>query len=158
MRPLERIWHFFKEFNSTQFAAMTPEHEVANIGWYNRFGRHPYYGLTGLNSGVMLMNLTRMRTFDWTNKIIPLYREWKTKITWGDQDLINILFHFHPGELGFWVQLLKLRWLDLKKDCCVVSLIVLQLVRLEVGSDKNMHFTYWILYQNGQVNLILQRV
>ncbi len=97
MRPLEKIWHFFKEFNSTQLAAMTPEHEIANIGWYNRFGRHPYYGLTGLNSGVMLMNLTRMRAFDWTNKIVPLYREYKTKITWGDQDLINILFHFHPG-------------------------------------------------------------
>lgn len=40
---------------------MAPEHEEPRIGWYNRFARHPYYGKTGVNSGVMLMNMTRMR-------------------------------------------------------------------------------------------------
>lgn len=40
---------------------MAPEHEEPRIGWYNRFARHPYYGKTGINSGVMLMNLTRIR-------------------------------------------------------------------------------------------------
>ncbi|XP_033108903.1 glucoside xylosyltransferase 1-like [Anneissia japonica] len=99
IRPLESIWSFFKEFNSTQLAALAPEHEIKNIGWYNRFARHPYYGMTGLNSGVMLMNLTRMRSFGWTEKIVPIYREYKLKITWGDQDLINILFHFHPDRV-----------------------------------------------------------
>lgn len=51
-----------KEFNSTQLAAMAPEHEIPKIGWYSRFARHPYYGTTGVNSGVMLMNLTRIRS------------------------------------------------------------------------------------------------
>ncbi|XP_071955139.1 glucoside xylosyltransferase 1-like [Antedon mediterranea] len=99
IQPLDAIWSFFKEFNATQIAALTPEHEIKNIGWYNRFARHPYYGMTGLNSGVMLMNLTRMRAFGWTQKIVPIYREYKMKITWGDQDLINILFHFHPDRV-----------------------------------------------------------
>lgn len=42
-------------------AAMAPEHEEPRIAWYNRFARHPYYGKTGVNSGVMLMNMTRIR-------------------------------------------------------------------------------------------------
>ncbi|XP_071505879.1 glucoside xylosyltransferase 1-like [Diadema antillarum] len=96
IRPVDEIYDFFKQFNSTQLAAMSPEYEVKNIGWYNRFARHPYYGETGMNSGAMLMNLTRMRSFGWTQKIVTYYHEYKLKITWGDQDLINILFHFYP--------------------------------------------------------------
>lgn len=61
LRPIDDIWRFLKEFNSTQLAAMAPEHEIPKIGWYSRFARHPYYGTTGVNSGVMLMNLTRIR-------------------------------------------------------------------------------------------------
>lgn len=62
LRPIDDIWHLLREFNSTQLAAMAPEHEIPKIGWYSRFARHPYYGTTGVNSGVMLMNLTRIRS------------------------------------------------------------------------------------------------
>nr|XP_020025367.1 glucoside xylosyltransferase 1 isoform X2 [Castor canadensis] len=61
LRPVDDIWSLLKKFNSTQIAAMALEHEEPRIGWYNRFARHPYYGKTGVNSGVMLMNMTRMR-------------------------------------------------------------------------------------------------
>ena len=98
INELETIWSHFKLFNSTHLAALAPEHEEANMGWYNRFARHPYYGRLGLNSGVMLMNLTRMREFKFVKKILPLYNTYKFNITWGDQCLLNILFHFHPGE------------------------------------------------------------
>ena len=47
LQPLEEIWKFFDKFNSTQLAALAPEHEDAAIGWYNRFARHPYYGQLG---------------------------------------------------------------------------------------------------------------
>ena len=47
LRGLEEIWRFFEDFNSTQLAALAPEHEDAAIGWYNRFARHPYYGKLG---------------------------------------------------------------------------------------------------------------
>lgn len=33
--------------NATQMAALAPEHEDPNTGWYNRFARHPYYGELG---------------------------------------------------------------------------------------------------------------
>ncbi|KAG4080157.1 hypothetical protein HA402_008228 [Bradysia odoriphaga] len=99
LTPVSDIWHFFTEFNSTQIAGLSPEHEDRNVGWYNRFAKHPFYGPMGLNSGVMLMNLTRMRKFKWEEYILPLYKEFKLKITWGDQDLINILFYYHPDKL-----------------------------------------------------------
>lgn len=62
LRPMDDVWSLFKSFNGTQLAAMAPEHEVPKIGWYSRFARHPFYGVTGVNSGVMLMNLTRIRS------------------------------------------------------------------------------------------------
>lgn len=56
---------------------------------------------SGVNSGVMLMNLTRMRKFKWVDYVVPIYKEYKLKITWGDQDIINIIFHYHPGKNSF---------------------------------------------------------
>ncbi|XP_023649677.1 glucoside xylosyltransferase 2 isoform X1 [Paramormyrops kingsleyae] len=107
LRPMDDIWGFLKEFNGTQLAAMAPEHEVPKIGWYSRFARHPFYGVTGLNSGVMLMNLTRIRStlfrnsmmsggLSWEDLLHPLYQKYKNHITWGDQDLLNIIFHYNP--------------------------------------------------------------
>lgn len=99
LRPVEDIWQHFARFDSKQLAAMAPESEVETLGWYNRFARHPYYGKLGVNSGVMLMNLTRMREFRWKEKIIPIYRQYRVEITWGDQDILNVLFHNHPDLL-----------------------------------------------------------
>ncbi|XP_074532996.1 glucoside xylosyltransferase 2 [Halichoeres trimaculatus] len=107
LRPLDDIWRLFQSFNSTQLAAMAPEHEVPKIGWYSRFARHPFYGVTGVNSGVMLMNLTRVRStvfknsmipggLSWKDLLHPLYQKYKNHITWGDQDLLNIIFHYNP--------------------------------------------------------------
>lgn len=97
MTPVETVWSHFGKMNSSQMVALAPEHEEPNVGWYNRFARHPYYGPLGVNSGVMLMNLTRMRKFQWVEYVIPIYEKYKLKITFGDQDIINIIFHYHPG-------------------------------------------------------------
>ncbi|XP_047188797.1 glucoside xylosyltransferase 2 isoform X2 [Scophthalmus maximus] len=107
LRPMDDIWGLLKSFNGTQLAAMAPEHEVPKIGWYSRFARHPFYGVTGVNSGVMLMNLTRIRStlfknsmipsgLSWEDLLHPLYQKYKNHITWGDQDLLNIIFHYNP--------------------------------------------------------------
>ncbi|KAM9854669.1 glucoside xylosyltransferase 1 [Aulostomus maculatus] len=110
LRPVEDIWALLSQFNASQLAAMAPEHEEPRIGWYNRFARHPYYGKTGINSGVMLMNMTRLReTFfkndmttvalQWKEILMPLLQKYKLNITWGDQDLLNIIFHHNPESL-----------------------------------------------------------
>ncbi|XP_067247105.1 glucoside xylosyltransferase 1 [Chanodichthys erythropterus] len=107
LQPVELIWDMSVHFNSTQLVAMAPEHEEPRIAWYSRFSRHPYYGKTGINSGVMLMNLTRMRMthfkndmtsvgLRWDELLMPLLQKYKLNITWGDQDLINIIFHYNP--------------------------------------------------------------
>ncbi|XP_074050836.1 glucoside xylosyltransferase 1 isoform X4 [Macrotis lagotis] len=110
LRPVDDLWSLLKKFNSTQIAAMAPEHEEPRIGWYNRFARHPFYGKTGINSGVMLMNLTRIRRkyfkndmttarLQWGEILMPLLKKYKLNITWGDQDLLNIMFFHNPESL-----------------------------------------------------------
>ena len=98
LRPVENLWDHFNHFDDKQLASMAPEGEEKALSWYPRFARHPFYGKNGMNSGVMLMNLTRMRGFDWTKKILEAYHKYKLSITWGDQDLLNIVFHDHPGK------------------------------------------------------------
>ncbi|KAJ8416350.1 hypothetical protein AAFF_G00356380 [Aldrovandia affinis] len=110
LRPVEDVWAFLEQFNSTQMAAMAPEHEDPRIAWYSRFARHPYHGKTGINSGVMLMNMTRIReklfkndmtsvALSWEDLLMPLLQKYKLNITWGDQDLLNIIFHHNPESL-----------------------------------------------------------
>ncbi|KAK6319834.1 hypothetical protein J4Q44_G00089410 [Coregonus suidteri] len=110
LQPVEEIWSLLSLFNSTHLAAMAPEHEEPRIAWYNRFARHPYYGKTGVNSGVMLMNMTRIREkyfkndmtsvpLQWEELLMPLLQKYKLNITWGDQDLLNIIFHHNPESL-----------------------------------------------------------
>uniref|UniRef100_T1H5F6 Uncharacterized protein n=1 Tax=Megaselia scalaris TaxID=36166 RepID=T1H5F6_MEGSC len=40
-----------------------------------------------------------MREFEWEKKIFPIYEKFKNKITYGDQDLINILFYYFPDKV-----------------------------------------------------------
>ena len=51
------LWRFFRKFNSTQLAALTPEHEDPSMGWYNRFARHPYYGAMGKLNNKLARNI-----------------------------------------------------------------------------------------------------
>lgn len=62
LQPVDGLWDFLSQFSPSQLAAMSPEHEEPRIAWYSRFARHPFYGRTGINSGVMLMNMTRIRS------------------------------------------------------------------------------------------------
>jgi len=115
LAPVEDLWLKLNDFNATQLATMAAEHEHTNVAWYSRFARHPYYGSTGINSGIMLMNMTRMRTskfknnlspptrsadlMSWSDMLLPLLQKYNRNITWGDQDLLNIIFHFNPEML-----------------------------------------------------------
>lgn len=99
LRPLDDLWAFFERFDERQLAGLAWEHEDGSAGWYNRFARHPYYPPYGVNSGVMHMVLPRMRAANWTSHMKDYYHEYKLRITWGDQDLINIFFHYYPELL-----------------------------------------------------------
>ena len=50
-------------------------------------------------------NDLQKQTLDWQEMLLPLYKKYKLNITWGDQDLLNIIFHHNPGallSLFFW--------------------------------------------------------
>ena len=47
LNELSDIWSHVGQMNATQMAALVPEHEDPNVGWYSRFARHPFYGKLG---------------------------------------------------------------------------------------------------------------
>lgn len=49
----------------------------------------------------MLMDLKKLREIDFVKKIVAIYHQYKLKITWGDQDLLNIFFQKYPGWYNY---------------------------------------------------------
>ncbi|KPI92277.1 Glucoside xylosyltransferase 1 [Papilio xuthus] len=113
LKPVDDLWNEFSKFNDSQISAMAAEDDNPNVSWYPRFAKHPFYGKYGLNSGVMLMNLTRMRSFGWVEYVTPVMLKWKLYIPWGDQDIINIIFHYHERA----VHILSCRY-NYRSDQC----------------------------------------
>ena len=93
------LWRYFDAFGGTQNAALVVESEGTG-GWYGRFAKHPVIDPRGLNSGVMLMDLARMREQHWVDDIAAIYEEWKEALVWGDQDIVNIYYHDFPARLN----------------------------------------------------------
>jgi UDP-xylose:glucoside alpha-1,3-xylosyltransferase len=79
LSPPAETFNLFNKFKSTQIAGLINEAENLD-SWYPNLNRIPFYGKFGLNSGVMLMNLTRMRELDWEQKMVPIYEEYKRKL------------------------------------------------------------------------------
>ncbi|XP_065308923.1 glucoside xylosyltransferase 2-like isoform X2 [Dermacentor albipictus] len=97
--PIEMLWQHFASMNTSHLAAMAPEGEDYANNWYRNFSKHPFYQPLGVNSGVMLMNLTRMRKFGLEEHMRPLQQIYGEHIPWGDQDLLNIFFGTNPERL-----------------------------------------------------------
>ena len=92
---IAQLWGKFAEFNTKQMIGV-----VSNIGWYS-YGtatEYPFYGEYGINAGVMLMNLTRLRAFELRKHFIPIYSNYSKKIKLADQCLLNIFFFYNPGN------------------------------------------------------------
>ena len=59
--------------------------------------RIPQYGDAGLQAGVVLMNLTRMREFGIENRSVAAYNLYYDRLELADQDIYNIIFHTYTG-------------------------------------------------------------
>jgi len=103
---LELLWNQFSLMNESQIFGMTAEHELPGDGWYNTKAKFPYYGSRGVNAGIMLMNLTRMRGAHFEHRASDIFREYREILRWGDQDILNIYLHSHPEH----VYLLPCEW------------------------------------------------
>lgn len=93
----------FEKFDRRQILACANETDTYDRkNWYQRNSvQFPYYGLSGLNSGTILMNLTRMRKFNFVEKAFRVYSEYQNNIKLADQDILNILAYYNPGSVSF---------------------------------------------------------
>ena len=78
--------------------------QIASMGpdmHYNKLKKFPYYGNNGVNSGVMLMNLTRMRKLNFIDQAVIYVDKYANYFALNDNDLLNVFFHFNPGYSHF---------------------------------------------------------
>ena len=97
LNSIEKLWSHFQKFDDKHMIAMSLLDDIAEGNNYRNSVTFSIFGKLGINNGVMLMNLTRMRRFNFAAKIMKTWERWKKFIKHGDQDLTNILLHDHPG-------------------------------------------------------------
>ncbi|KAG0713148.1 Glucoside xylosyltransferase 2 [Chionoecetes opilio] len=119
LRPPEYLWGHIHNFTTEQAIGIAPC--PLHVWPAVQKGKAPYtlrkegqekvkfptYGSSGLNAGVLLMNLTRIRSFEggWTESVINIVKKYGNKLALADQDILNILFSnkttaTHLYELG----------------------------------------------------------
>ncbi len=80
-QSVQALWTQFERFEEKKLAAMAP----CLFHYGSSANEVPYFGTSGLNAGIMLMNLTRMRGLQWTNKIRMVTTMFQDKIKLADQ-------------------------------------------------------------------------
>ena len=96
MDDIANLWSHFNKFDSSQMAALAPvESHYSNVHSF------PYHGPIGmgLNAGVILMNMTRMRMMvggGFTESIRFVWRRFAGKLHLAEQDVLNIIFATSP--------------------------------------------------------------
>ena len=93
-RDVGELWDHFSRFNSSQLMGMVAESEVVSEH-YGVHSRAPFYEPFGLNSGVIMMHLSRLRQFRWMANLTHFHSQYHSSFSYGDQDLFNVLFHFN---------------------------------------------------------------
>ena len=100
LRPPEDLWKYFEDFSSSHIAGLVPECDRNQKDcWYRNHAKHPYVKPDGVNTGVMLMNLTRMRSIKWEEELVSIYMNYKSNLVFGDQDILNVYFQKHSNYL-----------------------------------------------------------
>ncbi|KAK7070526.1 Glucoside xylosyltransferase 1 [Halocaridina rubra] len=92
LRPPETLWQLFKNFTEEQIAGMVPSYYLYKKPTFKR--RFPTFGKSGLNGGLMLMNLTRMRNFPkgWLASIKESLDKYQKLFILADQDILVNVF------------------------------------------------------------------
>ena len=106
---LEEVWEAFKQLETNQLIGITMEHEVfsTNSIYQTSENRHiPHYGKTGIQAGILSMDLEKMRSRGWREEIQGILEERMGDILYKDQDLLNIYGYRHPDA----IKILPCRW------------------------------------------------
>ena len=94
---LEKLWRKFNEFDAKQIAGLAPDCLVAPCH-YDPTVKLPFYGDHGINSGVILMNLTRMRRFRFFDKAVKYIKTYEHLFFYLDQEVFNVMFYHNPSK------------------------------------------------------------
>lgn len=118
VKPIDELWNKLKEFKPREVMAIAPTagHALGGSRYNENFILHDT-GLFQINSGVMLMNFTKILNGDWSlsydeqgrekpgspkkygsELLLAYYRKYKDRAE-HDQKLLNIMFHFNPDML-----------------------------------------------------------
>lgn len=100
--------------NSSQILGIAPSALSVESSFYMRRKHIPKPNKWGFNSGVLVMNLTRMRAVRFTDQIEPIvrqYKKWISRLV--DQDFLIIYFSQHPDR---YLEL-SCRWNYLRYHC-----------------------------------------
>ncbi|XP_042150769.1 glucoside xylosyltransferase 2 [Ixodes scapularis] len=97
--PVEDLWNYFGQMNDQQLAVVFSDVEDEALTIYNEW-EMPHYKRYGINAGVMLMNLTRMRNSGLDALLLSWMDKYHHKVLdFHDQDIINTVFHHHPEKV-----------------------------------------------------------
>ncbi|MDB4999241.1 MAG: glycosyl transferase, family 8 [Mucilaginibacter sp.] len=106
--------------NELKTAPQDPEEfylfAVSEVRWQN-LNRLQSIGLSGckyFNSGVLLINLKKWRVENITKKLISIALNYKDKLKFHDQDVLNIAFENYWGELNYKFNTVNLDFLEEK--------------------------------------------
>lgn len=96
VHPVEDIWRMFYSMNDQEMVGMAPETESITRNLYlNKFPQ-PFVEPFGVNSHLLLMNLTRMRAFGFERRLNECTRELRNVIISEVEDALNIFFAQNP--------------------------------------------------------------
>ncbi|KAH6926213.1 hypothetical protein HPB50_015851 [Hyalomma asiaticum] len=99
LHPVEDFWRMFFSMNDQQMVGVAPGLESIASSFYLRISERPFVEPFGVNSDVLLMNLTRMRTFGLERRIAEITRENENFTVNAVQDALNILLARHPEAI-----------------------------------------------------------
>nr|CAB3251434.1 glucoside xylosyltransferase 1-like [Phallusia mammillata] len=118
LKPIDQLWQQFASFNERQVASISPTagHPLRGSRYNENFISHSS-GLFQVNTGIMMMNFTRMLNSKWrvfydekdetaeaermtygVELLLKYYEKYKDKAE-HDQKLLNIMYHYNPDLL-----------------------------------------------------------
>jgi UDP-xylose:glucoside alpha-1,3-xylosyltransferase len=96
LAPIEELWSHFRIMDERMYIGAAQDNEKGSCLAYYSMTPLPARGPMGLNAGLLLLNLTRMRRADFVSEAVDIYVRNKWAIFLIDQDIINIFVHYRP--------------------------------------------------------------
>lgn len=98
--PLSKLWDEFKEFGPETRFGMSLESVVEN-GWYDSHPEIPVPVEHGVNAGILLMDVSRIRADSdaWLETLDDIANDQTSSNKMGDQDILNQYLHMYPKQL-----------------------------------------------------------